>query len=214
MWKKRVADGLSLTRFFLALSLVWLGFSQGAAGLSLAVAVLLAAWITDVLDGPLARSSGVKTQTWIGSHDLHIDVAMSTAALIYLNRAGFVDGRVVAAYLFVWAIIFWRLSNLPKSFGALFQAPIYAWFIWTSLQQAPEAGRWLVLYVVVYVASGWKLLIHRLIPEFFRGVQEGLTRVLPRAEGRGRRGTDSLPGCGMESPVDGQQPGDTMQIPR
>ena len=183
MWKKRAADGLSLTRFFLALSLVWLGFSQGAAGLSLAVAVLLAAWITDVLDGPLARSSGVKTQTWIGSHDLHIDVAMSTAALIYLNRAGFVDGRVAIAYLLIWGIVFWRLRRLPKAFGALFQGPIYLWLIWISLQQAPEVGLLLVLYGVVYIACTWKQLVHRLVPEFFHGLQDGLTRP-PRTEQR------------------------------
>jgi len=217
MWKKRVADGLSVARCFLALGLVWLGFSQGAAGLPVAVAVLLAAWITDVLDGPLARSSGVKTQTWIGAHDLYIDVATGTAALIYLYGAGFANGRVVAVYLLIWAVIFWRLSSLPKPFGALFQAPIYGGFIWTALQQAPKAGVWLVLYVVVYVGFAWAYLVHSGLPEFLQGLREGLTRFLPHAGDRGRwgsrRGTGSVRDCGEESPVDGQRPGGTRQIP-
>jgi cardiolipin synthase (CMP-forming) len=175
VWKKQVADGLTVTRCVLALCLVWLGFSQGADGFPLAVMVLLAAWITDVLDGPLARRSGTKTQTWVGAHDIFVDTAMGVATLVYLQRAGFVDGRVAIAYLLTWGIVFWRLRRLPKAFGALFQGPIYLWFIWTSLQQAPEVGVLLVLYGVVYIVSTWKQLVHRLVPEFFHGLHDGLT---------------------------------------
>jgi cardiolipin synthase (CMP-forming) len=199
MWKKRLADGLSMTRFLLALCLVWLGFSQGAAGLNLAVTVLLAAWLTDVVDGPLARSSGVKTQTWIGAHDIYIDVAMGTAATIYLQRAGFLDGRIAVAYLLIWAIIFWRLSSLLKTFGAIFQAPVYGWFIWTAMRHVPKVGLWLLLYVAVYVILAWNHLMRRGLPEFLQGLRDGLTRVFARAGGRGhqegRHGTGSSPGC-------------------
>ena len=174
MWKKHLADGLTVTRFLLALSLIWLTFSQGAAGFPLAVALLLAAWVTDVLDGPLARSSAVKDQTWIGAHDLHVDMVVGTATLIYLQGAGFVDGRVAVAYLLIWAIIFWRLGSLPKPFGALFQGPVYAWFTWTALREAPDVGLWLVLYVVVTVGPTWKRFVHKLLPEFFFGIREGL----------------------------------------
>ena len=215
MWKKQVADGLSVTRCFLAVILVWFGFSQGAAGLPLAVAVLLTAWITDVLDGPLARSSGVKTQTWIGAHDIYIDVAMGMAALTYLQRAGFVDGRLAVTYLLIWTIIFWRLKNLLKPFGALFQAPIYGWFVWTSLQQAPEAGLFLVLYGIVYIVFAWNHLMRRGIPEFIQGLRDGLTRISRRAGDHARRGSRRGTGspllCGMEPPVDSQQLGGTMQ---
>ena len=182
MWKKHLADGLTVTRFLLALSLIWLTFSRGAAGFPLAVVLLLIAWITDVLDGPLARSSGVKDQTWIGAHDLHVDMAMGTATLIYLQGSGFVDGRVAIVYLLVWAIIFWRLGSLPKPFGALFQGPVYAWFTRTALQEAPDVGLWLVLYVVVYIGFTWKRFAHTLLPEFFQGIREGLHNPRPRAE--------------------------------
>ena len=180
MWRKHLADALSAARCALSLGLVWLGFSRGAAGFPLAVAMLLMAWITDSLDGPLARSSGVDSQTWIGAHDLQFDVAMGTAALIYLQGAGFVDGRFVVAYLLVWAIVFWRLKSLPKSFGALFQAPIYVWFVWTSLHQVPQAGLWFVLYVVAYIVFTWKDFVHTRLPEFFRGLQQG-----PNTQSRG-----------------------------
>jgi phosphatidylglycerophosphate synthase len=217
MWRKKLADGLTATRFFLALILVWLGFSQGAAGLPLAVAVLLVAWIIDGVDGSLARSSGAKAQTWVGAHDLAIDAAMGTAALVYLERAGFVDGRVAIAYLVTWAIIFWRLRGLLKSFAALFQAPIYAWFLWTSLQQAPEAGLWLVLYVVVYVGLAWRHLLHTGLPELLRGLQKGLIRFLARARGsRPAIGheTGGPPRCGEEPPVDDPQSDGTVRIRR
>ena len=85
------------------------------------------------------------------------------------------DGRVAIAYLLIWGIVFWRLRRLPKAFGALFQGPIYLWFIWVSLQQVPKAGLLLVLYGVVYIVSMWKQLVHRLVPEFFHGLYEGLS---------------------------------------
>jgi cardiolipin synthase (CMP-forming) len=213
MWKKQVADALTVTRSLLAVGLVWLGFAQGAAGLTLAVALLLAAWITDVLDGPLARSSGVKTQTWVGAHDIVSDVLIGTAALLYLERAGFVDGRVAAAYLLTWAIVFWRLTRVPKPFGALFQAPIYAWFIWISLQQVPQAGVFLVVYPALYLVLAWRYVMRQGLPELLHGLQEGATKLLPhignRGSGEGQGAGGSAPERDDESPVDGQAPKDT-----
>ena len=181
MWKKRLADGLTVTRLLLALGIVWVGFHQGAAGFPVAVVLLLAAWITDVLDGPLARSSGVERQTWIGAHDLHVDLAVGMAVLAYMRIAGFVDARLAVVYLLAWTITFWRLGSFPKPFGALFQGPIYVWFACIALREAPAVGLWLVLYVVVTVGFTWKRFTHRLLPEFFRGLGENL-RVRSHAE--------------------------------
>jgi len=63
----------------------------------------------------------------------------------------------------------------------------------------------------------WTYLVRSGLPEFLQGLQQGLTKFLPHTGGRdrrgSRRGTGSAPGCGEESPVDGQQIGDTMQFP-
>ena len=54
---KQVADLLTLSRLILALTLAWLGYTQGAAVLPLACWLMIASWTTDVMDGWLAHHS-------------------------------------------------------------------------------------------------------------------------------------------------------------
>ncbi len=65
-WAKKVADALTAARIGLAVAMLGLALFGGADALYLAGWLLLAAWISDVLDGPLARKSGQESG-WLGS---------------------------------------------------------------------------------------------------------------------------------------------------
>jgi len=91
-----LADGLTFSRAVVALAVVWLGVSQGAASLPMVVVLLTVAWVTDWIDGPLARSAG--RPTLLGRFDFPIDVGLTWATFLYLALAGFVPLAAVLLY--------------------------------------------------------------------------------------------------------------------
>ncbi|MBF8285888.1 MAG: hypothetical protein HW378_4803, partial [Anaerolineales bacterium] len=56
---RQFADLITVMRFAVAFILPWLGMAQRAAGLPLAVWLMIADWTGDCLDGPIARRSRV-----------------------------------------------------------------------------------------------------------------------------------------------------------
>jgi cardiolipin synthase len=172
---KQVADLLTILRVFLAGVFVWLGFTQGEAGLPLAAWLLIASWTSDSLDGPLARRSRVRYQTWVGDHDLHIDMLVAAGLLIYMGGAGIVDPSVAALYLLLWALYFIRVG-VPRSLGMLSQAPIYGWFIWTAVRQAPAAGWWVVGWILVMLVITWPKFPNEVVPGFLAGMGDAIVR--------------------------------------
>src|SRR5574341_2291346 len=100
---KQFADLITLMRFAIALSLPWLGLAQGAAGLPVAVWLMVADWTSDFLDGAMARRSRVAYYTWVGYHDLEVDMAVAAGLLAYLVFAGLVDVRLAGIYLVICA---------------------------------------------------------------------------------------------------------------
>lgn len=168
---KQVADLLTASRAFLGLYLIWLGFSGGTEGLPLAVWVLIAAWTSDCLDGPIARRSGFAGSTWIGDHDLEADITVSIGLMFYLLVGGFVSPWMGAFYCLVWILVILRYS-LPRSLGMLFQAPIYGWFIWIANVQVPEVGRWLLVWIFVIVVLTWPRFPKEVVPGFLVGFRD------------------------------------------
>lgn len=80
MAMKKVADLLTASRFFLACLIVWTAWTQPPdAAIRTVVLLILLAWTTDVLDGPLARRAMGPGQTWVGSHDLELDLCVTLA---------------------------------------------------------------------------------------------------------------------------------------
>jgi phosphatidylglycerophosphate synthase len=172
---KQVADLLTILRVFLAGVFVWLGFTQGEAALPLAGWLLIASWTSDSLDGPLARRSSVRYRTWVGDHDLEIDMLVAAGLLVYMAAAGIVDQRVAALYLLIWILYFIRVG-VPRSLGMLSQAPIYGWFIWTMLHQAPATGWWLVGWILAMLVITWPKFPNEVIPGFLTGMRESMIR--------------------------------------
>ncbi len=172
---KQVADLVTYSRLGLAGLLVWLGLTQGAAAMPLACWLMVAAWTADSLDGPLARRSRVRYQSWIGDHDLWVDMAVSAGLLLYMAASGYVDLPAAAIYLLAWTLAFWRWG-VPKALGELFQAPIYAWFIVLAIRHEPQAGLWLVGWILAAIVITWPKFPKETVPEFLADAREAWRR--------------------------------------
>lgn len=175
MVAKQVADLITIARGFLVVIFPWLAVTQGRASVPWAAVLLAADWTGDVLDGALAKRSRVKYQTWVGAHDLEIDMAVSFGLLIYLILTGLVSLTVAVIYLLLWGAFVLR-SGLPRSMGMLFQAPIYGWFVYITLIHANSAGLMLVAWVLAAVVITWPRFPREVIPGFLHGMADFLKR--------------------------------------
>ena len=170
MVAKRIADLITFTRGLIAAVLVWVGFEFGAAGLSLAAWLMLADWVGDMSDGRIARLSRVEYHTWIGDHDLEVDLTVSVGLLVFLVKANFVHVWLAAGYLIVWGIYFGLQKEISHSMGMLFQAPTYGWLIWVAVQNAPLAGWSIVIFLVLAIVITWPYFPNVMVPGFLEGV--------------------------------------------
>ena len=167
---KTVADILTATRFFLGLYLVWLGFHGGPEVLVAATLILIAAWASDVLDGPLARRDPRGIQTWIGDHDLEADMTVALGIWIYLALAGFISIWLAGGYALIAAIALWYFGSIQLA-GAV-QAVSYGAMIWTVWRMAPTYGLLLVVWIGFVVVVTWPRFPQRVLPEFLAGMRE------------------------------------------
>lgn len=166
---KQVADIVTLSRGLLTLVLIWLGVTQREAALPLICWVMIADWTGDLVDGPMARRSQVQRQSWIGDHDLEIDIMVSFGLLVYLLAAGYVSLPIVAVYLLFWALIFWRWG-VPRSLGMLIQAPIYGLFLWTAIRETPASGWWVMGWIAAVLVITWPKFPREVVPGFLHGM--------------------------------------------
>ena len=169
---KRLADFLTASRVLIALLLTWLGLAGARDSLALAGFLLLISWISDLFDGALARLSGTGS-TWIGDHDLEADVTVSLGVLIYLVGTGFLQPNYAVVYILLWVLLFWRWG-WQRDPAMLFQAPIYLWLMVVAMQYAPQAGWWLIGYVVLVVVVTWPHISGEVVPDFLSGMSKSL----------------------------------------
>lgn len=171
---RQFADLLSASRALIAISLIVLARFAAAQLLALAALLLLVSWVTDTLDGPLARKAHDQG-TWIGKHDLELDVLVSLGVLAYLVGAQFLAPSYGLIYLALWALatIRWGWKRDP---AMLFQAPIYLWFIIVAMREAPEIGRWLIIYPLAAVVVTWPRFPRQIVPDFLSGMARLMKR--------------------------------------
>lgn len=167
---KQVADFFTFVRVLLSPTLILIGILEGSDGLPLAIGALIASWTSDALDGPIARRSRVKYHTWLGDHDLEVDMAVSIGLMIYMLLSGFVDLQVIGVYILLWILIFWRWGNM-RSLGMLFQAPIYGYFIYISMRLAPAVGSWMIGWIVAVTIITWPRFPKEVVPGFLSGMK-------------------------------------------
>jgi len=167
---KYLADLLTGTRALLAFWLVWLGLNGGAERLAAASVALIAAWTTDILDGPLARRAPQTTQTWLGDHDLEVDVLVSLGVWSYLTLSGFIAPPLAVAYVLLCVALLWFARSAHVAWGV--QALPYGTLLWTALQEARFYGLAMSAWVVGAVVATWPRFPNQTVPEFVKGIRD------------------------------------------
>ena len=168
---KQVADLITFSRGLMALILAGLGMLVGKEALPVVAWVMIADWCGDMVDGPIARRSRIHYHTWIGDHDLQVDMTVSVGLLIYLLGAGYVSWWVGVIYLLGWALFFLRFGVIPAP-GMLFQAPIYFWFILTALREATGLGALIIVLIFAAVILTWPKFPKVVVPGFLEGMRK------------------------------------------
>jgi phosphatidylglycerophosphate synthase len=135
-----MADGLTLIRALLAALLIG---TVATGRLVLAACMLAAAWITDALDGRLARASSRATH--LGGLDLAVDTAVGACLLTGMTLYGTVSEGLAVVLLVVLGGGFLASKNAALSMAL--QAVAYAWFLLTLWDEGLRI-RWLPLGVV------------------------------------------------------------------
>ena len=166
---KTLADALTSMRFLLGPYLVWLGLCSGPEGVATAALTLLTAWVTDVLDGPLARRDARGLHTWIGDHDLEADLTVALGIWFYLALAGFIPFWLAVAYGLAGAAALRHFGSAHLAWGL--QALPYGAMIWTARRIAPAYGLLLVAWIGLVLVVTWPRFPHRILPEFLNGMQ-------------------------------------------
>ena len=166
---KTVADTLTGARFLMGLYLMWLGLRGGPEAMTIAVLMLLAAWISDVLDGPLARHDPRGIRTWIGDHDLEADVTVALGVWVYLTLAGFISPWLAVAYVAAGAAALWHFGSPHLAWGL--QALPYGVMIWTAWRVVPPYGVLLVVWIGLVVIATWPRFPRQTVPEFLNGMR-------------------------------------------
>jgi len=166
---KTIADTLTSFRFLLGPYLMWLGLRGGPEAMTTAVLTLLAAWISDVLDGPLARRDPHGIHTWIGDHDLEADVTVATGVWVYLALAGFISPWLAVAYVAIGAAALWHFGSAHLAWGL--QALPYGSMIWSAWRMVPPYGMLLVGWIGLVVIATWPRFPRQTVPEFLQGMR-------------------------------------------
>ena len=166
---KYLADLVTTIRGFMAFILVWIGLFYGKEGLSSVVYIMLGCWTGDFIDGRIARLSQTKRQTWIGSHDLQVDLFVSLGLGGYLLWSGYVSKVYSIAYILVWGIILWW-KGPDRNLLMLFQCPIYFTLIYLSLIIVPDAGKWILIWIGIILTLNWYKFSKEIVPGFVSGI--------------------------------------------
>lgn len=169
--EKFIADAITFTRAGIGFVLIGLGLFTGQAALQWVAWLMLADWIGDALDGTFARRSKVEIHTWIGDHDLEVDIFVSLCLAFYLWQTEFLSIVYLGGYLLAWLLVF-IIFGSHRSLGMFFQAPIYLLLILQALDHAPLAGWSIIITVMAMVIVTWPKFPKQILPEFFAGVQD------------------------------------------
>lgn len=172
---KRVADLITWSRALLLPLFMWLGFAHGQEALPAVVVLMILNWTGDSVDGVLARRGSAFVHTWIGDHDLEVDMAISGGLLGYLVAADLIAYQAAALYVLLWLLLFWR-KGLTRSLGMLFQAPIYGWFIFVVIRDAAPYGLLILAWIAAAILITWPKFPKVIVPGFLAGMRATLKK--------------------------------------
>ena len=163
----RTADWLTGSRLILA---VVIGVLAAERALDAAALALGLAWVTDSLDGRLARRTPVPTK--LGDYDMAVDTFVG-AMLV----AGVGIGGSIPAWISIAALLLFGLGYLALRQPALSMAlqgvgyGALLWRLWTARQPT----LWVLVAVIAAIAAiDARKFVRVVLPEFFRGSVDSL----------------------------------------
>jgi len=160
------ADLLTASRLAVAAA-----FLAGRPAPGAAVMFVVWAWLSDALDGPLARSTGCTGRLAVRDHPA--DAAVAIGLVWYLGDLGVVpalETRAVAGGL----LVLWAATRV-FAVQMLLTAAAYAAFTWWAFAVA-VAERWLIVVVVAGLAvAERRRLVGELVPAFLTGWRDLFT---------------------------------------
>ena len=167
---KWIADLITAARATLGVVMIWLGITQGEQALPIVIPMMILCWSGDFFDGMIARRSRNPRKTYIGDHDVQIDMFVSVCLALYMLFAGLASATLVIWYFILWAVIFWRFG-LDHNLLMLAQTPIYLYFVLIGLRDYPALGYLMVFFVLLVLVFHWRRFSQDVVPNFLRGVK-------------------------------------------
>ena len=135
--------------------------------------IVMLSWLTDLLDGPLARRDSTSPVSWVGRHDAEADLTTSLGVVAYLvlsgTMAGWVGALIGLATLALWGLYSRQLA------WPLYATP-YGVLVFAAFRAAPAFGWLTVTYLMVTAVTRWPRLRREYLPEFVRVVGDLLQR--------------------------------------
>lgn len=150
-----IADSLTLARLLISVLLVIIGAVVGASALSAAILLVIFAWITDFLDGAVARSTDCP-ETWVGKLDHLADNVLVFAFFLFLVITGLFP--VVPGLLLLGAAGVLMITKPTEPVVQMVSAPFFG----LPIVLAPLAGwvvfGFLVLFLITVIVLRWDKL--------------------------------------------------------
>lgn len=141
-----IADGLTIVRGVLVISILLTGGFQGEDSLPKVVVLTVLCWVTDVLDGKCARQSGRPTH--LGGVDVIADVGLALTLALCL-----ILWEVIPVFPIAVVILLVMVSSLVFHFIApqkLAMGMVYAGLMYTVYQKQPP-WIWVMLGGLVFL---------------------------------------------------------------
>ncbi len=153
---KLVADLLTLTRFLIAAFIVVIGLFVGPQALAAAIIATMVGWITDIVDGPLARSSGYG-ESWVSRLDFIADVTMGYSFFLFLVTTGLFP--VLPALLLVVAAVTVVIVRPTEAVIQIVTAPIFALPVVLAFHVGLVIGMCYATFLLALAVFRWDHLV-------------------------------------------------------
>lgn len=128
-----IADILTLSRLVLVFFILLIGVSQGISSLPVIAVLIIACWVTDTLDGKLARQSTKPTR--YGHFDVVADLALTVSlavCLVMWDIFPLSAALIIAVVVIISSAVFHFSAPRKLSMGF-----VYGLFTYTLLQREP-----------------------------------------------------------------------------
>lgn len=153
---KYVADTLTIARFFIAALILLVGFYRGDTALEFALMALFIGWITDCVDGTLARKSGAE-KTWVSHVDLYADASLVFSFFLFIVITGLFP--VFSALAIVAALGVTVCISPTRAVIKIAVSPFYALPIVLSFVVGFWMGICFLTFVITFFIIRWDHII-------------------------------------------------------